>query len=191
MSSSVSETLLNEMLQCDWRSPDVGFFFPSWAGALGGVPTAILLGTIARPFLRQADDGAFEIDSERAFTTLLLPQEIEEQALAVEFSIQMVRRGIDKLLSCGILEKVKPSPIEIVKQLQSKTPQIVLNSSRVCEWCNGTTYILQEHHHPIPKSEGGLETVKICPSCHYEYHHLEQRGFYRLTSAFLELGGAE
>ena len=41
-----------------------------------------------------------------------------------------------------------------------------------CEWCGKESYVLQQHHYPIPRSKGGTETVNICPNCHYTYHSL-------------------
>ena len=41
-----------------------------------------------------------------------------------------------------------------------------------CEWCGNESYILQQHHYPIPRSKGGTNIVNICPNCHYTYHSL-------------------
>ena len=53
---------------------------------------------------------------------------------------------------------------------------IVLENKRnpkyVCEWCGCKCNLLNKHHFPIPKSQGGTETVNICPNCHYEFHAL-------------------
>ena len=43
---------------------------------------------------------------------------------------------------------------------------------KICEWCNKKTLIIHEHHYPIEKNKGGKEVVKICPTCHFEYHLL-------------------
>lgn len=42
----------------------------------------------------------------------------------------------------------------------------------LCEWCGKQSYILQEHHFPISKKQGGTNMVKICPNCHYTYHSI-------------------
>ena len=47
------------------------------------------------------------------------------------------------------------------------------NKNKTCEWCNNKVAILQEHHYPVLRKDGGTETVSICPNCHYTYHHLE------------------
>jgi len=72
----------------------------------------------------------------------------------------------------GMAEKYFLSEEEIIDLILSKTPQYVRGGNK-CQWCLGTTFILQEHHYPIPQCEGGDEVVKICPSCHCEYHHLK------------------
>ena len=41
----------------------------------------------------------------------------------------------------------------------------------VCEWCGINTYIIHEHHYPIPKKDEGRETVSICPTCHSAFHY--------------------
>ena len=46
------------------------------------------------------------------------------------------------------------------------------NQGQPCQWCGVRTFALQDHHYPIPRSKGGIETVRICPNCHYEYHLL-------------------
>lgn len=57
---------------------------------------------------------------------------------------------------------------------------------KVCEWCKKKTLILHEHHFPIPKFNGGTETVKICPTCHFEYHLLIG-GNYELSESVGDL----
>ena len=46
---------------------------------------------------------------------------------------------------------------------------------RQCQWCGINTSTLVNHHFPIPKSEGGESTVKICPNCHNEFHYMEKK----------------
>lgn len=48
------------------------------------------------------------------------------------------------------------------------------HSGLICEWCGRQSYVLHEHHYPIPKCDGGTETVSICPNCHYTYHQVCQ-----------------
>lgn len=51
-----------------------------------------------------------------------------------------------------------------------------------CEWCGGQSPALQRHHYPLPRSEGGKDTVKICGSCHAEFHFYESDPFYCLSA---------
>lgn len=51
--------------------------------------------------------------------------------------------------------------------------------TKECVWCLGDTLVLLELHYPIPKKEGGEDTVSVCPNCHYEY--------LALTSSALEI----
>lgn len=48
----------------------------------------------------------------------------------------------------------------------------ILDSGDTCEWCGRKNYVLHEHHYPITKSNGGINTVKICPNCHTNYHQI-------------------
>lgn len=41
---------------------------------------------------------------------------------------------------------------------------------KTCEWCGCKTTVLHKHHYPIPKRQGGKETVNICSNCHHEFH---------------------
>jgi len=39
-----------------------------------------------------------------------------------------------------------------------------------CEWCGHRTPAIHRHHWPIPKRDGGTETVNICATCHATAH---------------------
>lgn len=47
---------------------------------------------------------------------------------------------------------------------------------QICEWCGIKCHVLHDHHFPIPKREGGKDTVRICGTCHANYHYVEQVG---------------
>lgn len=87
------------------------------------------------------------------------------------FSISTISRSIKKLQNKGYLKQNKIS--------SEKIKEIVLKEKKepkyVCEWCGRGCNVLNEHHYPIPKSDGGTEIVKICPNCHYEFHSVECR----------------
>jgi len=56
-----------------------------------------------------------------------------------------------------------------------KIKDYILNNegSFICDWCEKKTFVLHEHHYPIPKKFKGNKTVNICPNCHYTFHHME------------------
>jgi len=39
-----------------------------------------------------------------------------------------------------------------------------------CKWCLQKDVPLVNHHYPIPRAEGGTETVRICRNCHGRAH---------------------
>jgi hypothetical protein len=79
-------------------------------------------------------------------------------------SKESIFRIKSKLKSIGLLYRLT-NP-EDAKKFVIKNS----NSGQVCEWCHKESYILEEHHYPIPKSKGGTKTVRICPNCHRAYH---------------------
>ena len=49
------------------------------------------------------------------------------------------------------------------------------DGGKICEWCGCKTTVLHKHHYPIPKRDGGKETVNICSNCHMEFHAKEAK----------------
>lgn len=88
---------------------------------------------------------------------------------------KVIKSNIRKLEKLGILPKNIHSPQEIAEILKNKPTEGV--GRHVCEWCSRKTLLLHEHHFPISKLKGGTETVRICGTCHYEYHHLQKKGW--------------
>ena len=80
------------------------------------------------------------------------------------FSVSTICSIKKSLIKKGLIKKVKDS--EYAKSLVIERK----GQGKKCEWCGHTTFALQQHHFPIPKSKGGTQTVLICPNCHYEYH---------------------
>ena len=87
----------------------------------------------------------------------------------------------------GILEKFTYTEDEALNILQSKTPQIMENGDKECQWCKCSTFVLNEHHYPIKKSKGGQKTVSICASCHYEFHYLIDTFKFRLKKEYEDI----
>lgn len=44
-----------------------------------------------------------------------------------------------------------------------------------CEWCGNMVLNIENHHFPIPKRLGGVETVRICHDCHKKFHDYETK----------------
>jgi DNA-binding MarR family transcriptional regulator len=61
-----------------------------------------------------------------------------------------------------------------VKDLKRKNLKGLGYGTEICEWCSVSTSVLHSHHFPIPKSKGGIKTVKICPNCHHEFHYSDK-----------------
>ena len=103
------------------------------------------------------------------------------------WSRSTIQRTFQSLEDCGIVISRKLTKNEIVSMLQAKRPQ-QLNTDLdfyVCDWCKGETFILNEHHYPIPKESGGEQVVKVCPNCHYEFHSLETLTLYSLNQKMI------
>lgn len=83
------------------------------------------------------------------------------------WSYRQIRRIINKLKKKGIIS-INYDPEKIKQKVISK------NGNLVCEWCNNKSYSLQDHHYPIPKKNGGKDTVKICGTCHSDYHSIQK-----------------
>ena len=64
---------------------------------------------------------------------------------------------------------------DIVTALKNKKMQGLGIGEFTCEWCGVNTHVLHKHHYPIPKCEGGTETVYICPNCHHEFHCMQRK----------------
>lgn len=88
------------------------------------------------------------------------------------------------LKKAGLLEKKHYSQGEVVRMIKERDFHRCI--PKECEWCGKETLIIHDHHFPIPKADGGKEVVKICPTCHFEYHLLIS-GNYELTDNYMEV----
>ena len=84
------------------------------------------------------------------------------------FSIKTIQRSLEFLLDKGYIKSRKIKPEE-AKEIVLRNKN---NCKFKCEWCGCGCNVINEHHYPIPKSMGGVKTVKICQNCHYEFHSL-------------------
>lgn len=83
-----------------------------------------------------------------------------------------VRRIINKLESKDVIKKVNTNREMIIENLRRKPPVKSVGNKK-CLLCNSTTAQLHHHHYPLKDSEGGTETIGICPNCHSEFHYME------------------
>lgn len=124
------------------------------------------------------DSGWLSLSTPATFT------EIAEHCLLFT-SRSAIQDGLDVLVKEMLVSRTSYTGQDAVKILLEKKGQSVKGSGKVCGWCKGTTYALELHHYPIPQSEGGQTTVKICGSCHREYHYLTDNSFYSPTPKLL------
>lgn len=101
-------------------------------------------------------------------------------------SYETIASAISDLVTNNAIEPIDGMrPNEAKDLLCRKQPQTLGESDEtffpnICAWCECATAHLHAHHWPVPKSEGGTETVDICPNCHMEYHALVDGSSYRL-----------
>lgn len=84
-----------------------------------------------------------------------------------------LKRIKNKLCKLLYIEQIKLQ--EEIKKMTIK----LSHKGKKCEWCGKESYILQEHHYPIQRKDGGKEIVNICPNCHYTYHSIMDNKQYR------------
>lgn len=98
-----------------------------------------------------------------------------------------VKSALKKLTTTGWLSAKLPTGTDVKAMLEKKHPQSIDGYNVICEWCLSTTVRLESHHFPIPRAQGGTETVSICPSCHSEYHFLVSSPAYRPAAKLIKV----
>ncbi len=95
----------------------------------------------------------------------------------------------DSLVGRGIILECEPLPASQAESiLKSKSEQLHHDDglfNAVCEWCHCKTGYIHAHHYPTPKSQGGTETVDLCPNCHAEFHYLTENKRYIIAPHLL------
>lgn len=94
---------------------------------------------------------------------------------------------INKMCELGLFEKFSKSTNseDIVNILKNKNLSGFGVGGSICQWCGVNTSVLHEHHYPVPKSKGGIETVSICPNCHHEFHSMCDIYEYKVNTEIL------
>jgi len=84
-----------------------------------------------------------------------------------------IKRILSRLEKDGIVSRLETSP-DLIKAFLTLKKRLKGRGAGIytCLWCEVKTPVLEEHHFPISKAEGGKEIVSICANCHREYHHL-------------------
>ena len=77
--------------------------------------------------------------------------------------IQNIKNHLKELGLIKIPQKLSPEDAKEFVIAKSHT-------GLKCDWCGNYSYVLHEHHYPIMRSEGGTDTVHICPNCHCAFH---------------------
>lgn len=88
-----------------------------------------------------------------------------------------ISKAIRKLIDRGYIKSPSIEEIDFLKLMNKKSLRGLGKGKYICEWCEINTNVIDEHHYPVPKKDGGKETVNICPNCHYEYHRFEGKYF--------------
>lgn len=124
------------------------------------------------------------IPKEIFIDTNLTPQEkIYLSILKMDLEIKTSKEFAELMfLSVNRLSEIKKSLQKkgYIVSRKNKSPQEVKqlaldskNKGKICEWCKEKVVVLHEHHYPISKKDGGEDTVRICPNCHYSFHYFD------------------
>lgn len=110
----------------------------------------------------------------RTFSDLTTPR-ISQSSIAesVNLGTNSIRETLRSLIAKGLVRRTPGmDPKRVVLLLQKKGATCAPLATAQCSWCGSLTYRLHAHHYPVPRQDGGTETVSICANCHGEYHHL-------------------
>lgn len=96
---------------------------------------------------------------------------------AIRFGAPLPDRDsvVRELKKNGHMTKDEVEPIMIKDILSAKSMGGFGVGDKECEWCSVKTVTLHQHHFPIKRCNGGVDTVNICPNCHQEYHSIESK----------------
>lgn len=111
----------------------------------------------------------------------------EKFYLSIYIAEKDIRRTdaiMKKMVSQTTLVKTKNKlyNLNLLKSIinPEEAKKFVINNKHnglVCEWCGENSYILEQHHFPILKCDGGKDIVSICPTCHAIYHNILKRNY--------------
>ena len=91
--------------------------------------------------------------------------------------LETARKSLTSLLLQGKVTSKQFTALEAALFCKQK-PALSFFAGKRCDWCKSSSIVLEGHHYPIPRSEGGTKTVSICPGCHAEFHALTGHTYY-------------
>jgi len=115
------------------------------------------------------------------------PLSIPLIAKAIPCSEKRARNSIANLHGKEYIQTVRPNNLKekifaLIKGKQHRYSFAPYSYfAMTCTLCNGDSFILESHHFPTSKKNGGEETIDICPNCHREYHSLLNRKWLMLN----------
>lgn len=107
-------------------------------------------------------------------TEFLLPSSLGEIIGATGQSRRTVYNALLGLEKAGVIRRPYATPEDIRAVVMKKGHVPCGFGPYGCEWCGAKTWAIHEHHYPLSRQEGGTSVVRICGSCHAEYHALER-----------------
>jgi len=94
---------------------------------------------------------------------------IQDISNLINSNVNTATKYINELIEQNLIRELNDT--EKYKILSKKNLDNLGIGINVCEWCHIKTTYLHKHHYPIKKSNGGIDTVNICPICHSEFHN--------------------
>jgi len=93
-----------------------------------------------------------------------------------ELKIDTVNRILNSLEKKFIILKHIPTDEDVFNSLNN-------NHKKGCLFCGVDDIILDKHHYPIRRKDGGCKIIEICPNCHRRFHTITD---YRPTYTVLD-----
>lgn len=95
--------------------------------------------------------------------------------IGVSMKKDTMRRVLLGLVSKGALRLQKLSDEEALWAISGYT------YTSGCTTCGVDDVLLDKHHFPVRKKNGGTETIDICPNCHRKFHTLSDFGVFAIN----------
>lgn len=116
-------------------------------------------------------------ENKRIFTGIWIPKEISKKwGWKKALIICAYLYNAPDLTKFQIREARKILKIKTITPQETKKYILNNKGNLICEWCGKKVFSLNEHHFPIPKSKKGTDTVKICGTCHSDFHFINTKG---------------